>query len=61
MYIGAKLLARVQAERRLLAIQRLQHSSNEKKTEREKKGDDENKDNILEAPKDRTNYGIYFP
>ncbi len=35
-----------------MAIQRLQHSSNEKKTEREKKGDDENKDNILEAPKD---------
>ncbi len=52
MYIGAKLLARVQAERRFLAIQRLQHSSNQKKTERENKGKDENIDNIVEAPTD---------
>mmetsp|Transcript_21209 Transcript_21209/g.42636 ORF Transcript_21209/g.42636 Transcript_21209/m.42636 type:complete len:977 (-) Transcript_21209:10-2940(-) len=44
MYIGAKMLARVQAERRLLAIQRLQQTSNQKKTERE------DKDNIVEAP-----------
>lgn len=51
MYIGAKLLARVEAERRLLAIQRLQHSSNQKKSEREKKDNDENKDSIVEAPK----------
>lgn len=37
MYVGGKLLARVQAERRLIAIQRLQQTSNDIKTEREKK------------------------
>ena len=52
MYIGGKLLARVQAERRLLAIQRLQHTSNLKNTEREKRNSDGNNDSIAEAPKD---------
>jgi len=52
MYIGGKLLARVQAERRLLAIQRLQQTSNQKNTERENRGSDGNNDNnITEAPK----------
>ena len=60
MYVGAKLLGRVQAERRLLAIQRLQHTSNQKKTDREDNkqqelevdnagGNDENKNSIVEA------------
>ena len=40
MFIGAKLLARVQAERRLLAIQRLQQTSNQKKMERENKAEE---------------------
>jgi hypothetical protein len=51
MFIGAKLLARVQAERRLLAIQRLQETSNQKKTEREG-GIGKNNDNNVEATKD---------
>jgi hypothetical protein len=45
MYVGGKLLARVQAERRLIAIQRLQQTSNDIKTEREKKNS-ENENNM---------------
>ncbi len=51
MYIGGKLLARIQAERRLLAIQRLQQNSNQKNTERGKRNRGGlNIDSITEAP-----------